>query len=161
MDSSLSNQSPNTVQLLELTPTDVCQMAHIEAKAHTHPMSENNLADCFGRLYRVLGLKADGQLLGFAIVQQIVDEVTLLDICLAPEFQGLGYGRLLLNAVIERALSSDAVVIMLEVRESNLAARSLYQKLGFIETGRRKGYYSTQDGKEDAILMDLALTTGA
>ena len=73
-------------------------------------------------------------LLGFAIVQQIVDEVTLLDICLPPSQQGKGYGKLLLNAVVASAKASAAVVLMLEVRESNLAARALYQKAGFIES---------------------------
>lgn len=151
-----------SLQIVLLTPTDVSQMARIEASAHSHPMSENNLADCFGHLYRVIGLmKNDGELLGFAIVQQIVDEATLLDICLSPQQQGRGYGHLLLMAVIDGAKAAKAVVLMLEVRESNLAARALYQKLGFVETGRRKGYYPLADGKEDAILMDLALSETA
>lgn len=162
------------VELVALTLKNVPQMAQLESMAHSHPMSEGNLADCFGHLYRVLGLKlsagsdantdaasdpdsVDG-LLGFAIVQQIVDEVTLLDICLLPSQQGKGYGKLLLNAVVASAKASAAVVLMLEVRESNLAARALYQKAGFIESGRRKGYYPIAGGKEDAILMDLAIT---
>ncbi len=151
-----------SLQIVLLTPTDVSQMARIEASAHSHPMSENNLADCFGHLYRVLGLmQRDGELLGFAIVQQIVDEATLLDICLSPAQQGRGYGHQLLTAVIDGAKAAKAVVLMLEVRESNLAARALYQKRGFVETGRRKGYYPLADGKEDAILMDLALSETA
>lgn len=151
-----------SLQIVLLTPTDVSQMVRIEASAHSHPMSENNLADCFGHLYRVIGLmQNDGDLLGFAIVQQIVDEATLLDICLSPQQQGRGYGHLLLTAVIDDAKAAKAVVLMLEVRESNLAARALYQKRGFVETGRRKGYYPLADGKEDAILMDLALSETA
>jgi ribosomal-protein-alanine N-acetyltransferase len=166
------------VELVALTLEDVPQMAQLESLAHSHPMSEGNLADCFGHLYRVLGLKLsvhlDGDantdiasdldtysvegLLGFAIVQQIIDEVTLLDICLLPSQQGKGYGKLLLKAVMASAKASGAVVLMLEVRESNLAARALYQQTGFIESGRRKGYYPIAGGKEDAILMDLAIT---
>lgn len=153
------NQS---LQIVLLDPSDVNQMAQIEASAHSHPMSENNLADCFGHLYRVIGLmQSDGELLGFAIVQQIVDEATLLDICLVPAQQGQGFGRLLLDAIIEDAKNTGAVVVMLEVRESNLAARALYQNRGFVETGRRKGYYPSAEGKEDAILMDLALSETA
>lgn len=178
---SLSSAQPTTpltlglpVELVALVPTDVPQMAQLESLAHSHPMSVGNLADCFGHLYRVLGLKLSADLapntyaavnsdsveglLGFAIVQQIVDEVTLLDICLLPSQQGKGYGKLLLNAVMASAKASGAVVLMLEVRESNLAARTLYQKAGFIESGRRKGYYLIEGGKEDAILMDLAIT---
>jgi ribosomal-protein-alanine N-acetyltransferase len=133
-------------------------MVSIEGKAHSHPMSEGNLADCFGRLYRVLGLKTEtNTLLGFAIIQQIVDEVTLIDICIDPAEQGHGYGRLLLNGMVDVAKSSGAVVVMLEVRESNVAARHLYQQSGFTESGRRRGYYSLGEGKEDALLMDLHL----
>ena len=166
------------VELVALTLEDVPQMAQLESLAHSHPMSEGNLADCFGHLYRVLGLKLSAHLevdantdiasdsdtyhveglLGFAIVQQIIDEVTLLDICLLPSQQGKGYGKLLLKAVMASAKVSGAVVLMLEVRESNFAARALYQQAGFIESGRRKGYYPIEGGKEDAILMDLAIT---
>lgn len=170
------------VELVALTLEDVPQMAQLESLAHSHPMSEGNLADCFGHLYRVLGLKLSAHLdvgantganidvasdsdtyhveglLGFAIVQQIIDEVTLLDICLLPSQQGKGYGKLLLKAVMISAKVSGAVVLMLEVRESNLTARALYQQAGFIESGRRKGYYPIEGSKEDAILMDLAIT---
>ena len=153
------NQS---LQIVILDPSDVNQMAQIEVSAHSHPMSENNLADCFGHLYRGFGLThTSGQLLGFAIIQQIVDEVTLLDICVVPAQQGRGFGRLLLDAIIEDAKNTGAVVVMLEVRESNLAARALYQNRGFVETGRRKGYYPLAEGKEDAILMDLAFSETA
>lgn len=148
------------LQLVCLEANDLRQMVSIEGKAHSHPMSEGNLADCFGRLYRVLGLKTEtNTLLGFAIIQQIIDEVTLIDICIDPAEQGHGYGRLLLKEVVDAAKSSGAVVIMLEVRESNVAARHLYQQMGFTESGRRRGYYSLGEGKEDALLMDLNLET--
>ncbi|NMH67159.1 ribosomal protein S18-alanine N-acetyltransferase [Shewanella salipaludis] len=143
--------------LVPLTPADVDKMAQIEAQAHSHPWSEANLATCFGSLYRVLGAFHDESLVGFAIVQQIVDELSLLDICIAPEQQGKGLGRLLLKAVIEQAIQSQAVVILLEVRASNVAAQRLYLSSGFVESGRRKGYYQSDTGHEDAILMDLRL----
>lgn len=175
---SLVSELTEHLAIVPLEYTDVPQMAQIEAKAHSHPMSEANLADCFGRLYRVLGLVAQDnacsenddviaqtqnidssypvskQLFGFAIIQQIVDEVTLMDICIAPKAQGHGYGKLLLNEVMRLAKMSGAVIIMLEVRESNRAARRLYQQAGFVESGRRKGYYPMDNGHEDAILMD-------
>jgi len=147
------------VQLVYLEPSDVSHMLSIEERAHSHPMSAGNLADCFGRLYRVFGLKnQEKQLVGFAVIQQIVDEVTLIDICIDPAMQGKGYGRLLLNNVIAFAKDAEAVVVMLEVRESNLAARALYRQCGFIESGRRKGYYPCNGAAEDALLMDLSLS---
>lgn len=71
---------------------DAPNMAFIESEAHSHPMSEGALADCFGPLYRCSGLYRDDVLLGFAIVQQIVDEATLFDICVLPSAQGKGLG---------------------------------------------------------------------
>lgn len=158
MNTQYPQNMPEKVQLVYLEANDLNQMASIEAKAHSHPMSQGNLADCFGCLYRILGLKTEtNTLLGFAIIQQIVDEVTLIDICIDPAEQGHGYGRLLLNALVNAAKSSGAVVVMLEVRESNIAARHLYQQAGFTESGRRRNYYSLGEGKEDALLMDLNL----
>ncbi|WP_372872541.1 ribosomal protein S18-alanine N-acetyltransferase [Shewanella sp.] len=139
---------------------DAPQMALIEAQAHSHPMSEAMLSDCFGHLYRCRGLYHEDALQGFTIVQQIVDEATLFDICVLPWAQGKGLGKLLLQQVIDDARGHSAQVLMLEVRASNTAAIGLYQRLGFCESGRRKGYYPSADGREDAVLMDLRLEQG-
>lgn len=143
-----------------LRQQDAPKMALIESEAHSHPMSEGALLDCFGPLYRCSGLYRDDVLLGFTIVQQIVDEATLFDICVLPSAQGEGLGKLLLQQVIADACSHGAQVLMLEVRASNMAAISLYQRLGFTEIGRRKAYYPTAEGREDAVLMDLRLEHG-
>ncbi|MBT1444623.1 ribosomal protein S18-alanine N-acetyltransferase [Shewanella sp. JM162201] len=148
------------MELVTLTPVDTPLMAQIEAQAHSHPMTEGMLKDCFGPLYRVLGLKLDGELVGFAIVQQIVDEATLFDICIKPEMQGRGLGVRLMDHLIGEARDSGASVLMLEVRASNVAAIGLYRKLGFTEAGRRPNYYPLEGGagREDALLMDLRLS---
>ncbi|WP_420833127.1 ribosomal protein S18-alanine N-acetyltransferase [Shewanella gaetbuli] len=143
-------------QIHRLSVDDCQDMLAIESAAHTHPWSLASLQDCFGRFYRVEGLFENHQLLGFSIVQQIIDEVTLMDICVSPTVQGRGIGRLLLDSVITQAKAHAGVKIMLEVRQSNLAAISLYQKSGFVEIGRRQGYYPSESGAEDAILMDLS-----
>jgi [ribosomal protein S18]-alanine N-acetyltransferase len=144
--------------IILLTPEYVPQMASIENLAHSHPWSEASLAGCFGNLYLVYGLLQENRLAGFAIVQQILDEVTLLDICVTPDVQGQGLGKRILTHVIAQAKAQSAAVIMLEVRDSNLAARKLYQAMGFVETGRRSGYYQQEGGREDALLMDLILS---
>jgi len=125
--------------IIRLQQDSVAGMALIERQAHSHPWSEQALADCFGPLYRVYGLQDAGSLLGFAIVQQIVDEVSLLDICVSPSYQGQGFGAQLLDTLIADAKSHQAAVIMLEVRSGNEPAMHLYQRHGFIESGLRKG----------------------
>lgn len=141
---------------IELSESFAPQMASIAAKAHSHPMSESTIRSCFGDLYTCLGVLDQEQLFGFAILHQIFEEATLMDICVYPSCQGRGFGKGLLKAVIAEAQNKGAEVLLLEVRQSGLAARALYEALGFETTGVRKGYYKTDTGSEDAILMQLS-----
>ncbi len=144
-------------ELVQLSLDDARQMAAIASQAHTHPMSITTIQSCFSHLYSVFGLTHKAELLGFAIVHQIFEDVTLIDICVSPEYQEQGFGRSLLEAVISKARSDMGETLFLEVRASSIAARALYSKYGFVEAGSRKGYYKTADGVEDAILMELSL----
>ncbi len=73
----------------------------------------------------------------------------------ATGFLRRGIANALLGALIRRAKNEAASAILLEVRESNLAAHGLYEKCGFREVGRRRAYY--RDPVEDAILYALRL----
>ncbi|QQX82601.1 ribosomal protein S18-alanine N-acetyltransferase [Shewanella sp. KX20019] len=130
-------------------------MALIAASAHSHPMSESTIKTCFGALYTCLGAYEGDELCGFAILHQIFEDATLMDICVEPQHQGEGYGKALLDRVIDQAQANGAEVLMLEVRESGVGARALYVKAGFELSGARKGYYRTAGEPEDAILMTL------
>ena len=92
----------------------------------------------------------NSSILGFLIAQQIGPECELENIVVDPTMQGKGIGTLLLNELLVRTKQANSDEVFLEVRESNKAARGLYQKLGFMETGRRKSYYNNP--LEDAIL---------
>lgn len=92
-------------------------------------------------------------LLGFCVLQKIVDELHLLNICIAKEYQQRGWGQTLLNGIIAVAKDSNFQDIHLEVRISNLAARNLYHNTGFNDVGIRENYYSSESGREDALQM--------
>lgn len=145
------------VSVLPLSIDLSLHMAFIASRAHSHPMSRATIESCFGPLYTSLGVYIEDKLQGFAILYQIFEDATLMDICIEPESQGLGLGRLLLEHVITSAREKGAEILFLEVRESGVGARALYIKDGFSETGRRKGYYKTAGGSEDAIIMELTL----
>lgn len=147
-----------TPQFSTLDITVSSEMAHIASLAHSHPMSLSTIETCFGSLYTSIGVYLEGELQGFAILHQIFEDATLMDICIAPKSQGRGLGHLLLLHVIATACEGGAETLFLEVRESGVAAKALYIRDGFKETGRRKGYYKTEDGSEDAILMELHLS---
>ena len=69
----------------------------------------------------------------------------------------MGFGRRLLEHLMERAAAGGVNEAFLEVRPSNLAAIRLYQRLGFEQIGIRRGYYQAPDGREDAIVLKLML----
>jgi ribosomal-protein-alanine N-acetyltransferase len=94
-------------------------------------------------------------IVGFAVVQFIVDEAHLLNIAVDPAQQKRGLGRYLLDEVIARASAKAATTIFLEVRAGNQRAIQLYQMAGFNEIGLRKNYYPAASGKEDAVVMAL------
>ncbi|BDM65662.1 ribosomal-protein-alanine acetyltransferase [Shewanella sp. NFH-SH190041] len=149
------------IEIRELQPDDANLMAQIAAKAHTHPMSEQTITSCFGRFYYVLGVFVDQQLCGFIILHQLFEDATVMDICLLPDYQGQGMGRQLMQSALSWLANTEAEQLLLEVRRSNVAAIALYLNLGFIETGCRQGYYRTEHGTEDAILMQLNLLLSA
>ncbi|WP_394147607.1 ribosomal protein S18-alanine N-acetyltransferase [Shewanella atlantica] len=134
------------------------QMAHIASLAHSHPMSLATIKTCFGKLYTSLGVYQEGELQGFAILHQIFEDATLMDICINPKFQGRGLGSMLLEQVIALASKGEAETLLLEVRDSGSAAKNLYLRHGFQISGHRKDYYKTDDGTEDAVLMELKLS---
>ena len=86
------------------------------------------------------------------------ERVEVIDLRVLASERRQGLGRQLLRASLTAL--GDVGAVELEVRSSNVAARALYESLGFSETGSRPNYYSTADGREDAILMKLALSHG-
>jgi ribosomal-protein-alanine acetyltransferase len=89
-------------------------------------------------------------LAGFLVARHVKGEWELENIVVAPEFRRQGIGTQLLDALLARACETRSSTVFLEVRQSNRAARGLYQKAGFREAGNRKFYYSNPS--EDAIV---------
>jgi ribosomal-protein-alanine acetyltransferase len=101
-------------------------------------------------------LEDSGAVLGFAVAAEVAGEWELENIAVATTGQRRGYGHKLLGALLAEISERGAEMIHLEVRESNLAARGLYERWGFGETGRRPGYYHSPP--EDAILYKKILS---
>jgi ribosomal-protein-alanine N-acetyltransferase len=100
--------------------------------------------------YDFLVAVCDGPVAGFVVARRVAeDESELLNLAVDPAFRRRGVGRRLVAALA----SGHAGVLWLEVRESNVGARKLYKSLGFLEAGRRPGYYP--DSGEGAIVMNV------
>ena len=106
----------------------------------------------------VLVAEEGGRFCGFVCAKTIGDEWEIENVAVAAEFLRRGVASTLIHELMRRARSNSVSAILLEVRESNLAARRLYETNGFREVGRRRGYY--QSPVEDAILYSLKLGRG-
>lgn len=102
-------------------------------------------------------LEVDGELQGFLVAQPIGDEWELENLAIAADARRRGLGTRLLGELLDRARAAGANAIFLEVRESNHAARALYEKWAFVESGRRKNYY--RDPTEDALVFSFSFSS--
>lgn len=155
----------------------------IEQRAYSHPWSQANFIDSLAVGYHCRALvgpagatavtaataelaeatapscsSTDEALIGYYVAMMGVDEVHLLNITVAPEFQRQGWAPLMLEALAGWARGQKAQWLWLEVRASNARALAVYARNGFRRVGLRKGYYPTVTApREDAVVMSLRL----
>lgn len=130
----------------------------VEQEAYAHPWNHTNFMDALHSGYQAQMLVADGTLIGYFVAMKGVDEVHLLNITVAPEFQGQGCAKLMLEALTIWARSQAAQWLWLEVRVGNVRAQRVYEAHGYRMVGHRKQYYPAHNGhREDAIVMSLRL----
>ena len=96
-------------------------------------------------------------LVGYAIVMSAPQEAHLLNLSVARALQRRGYGGAMLAHVLSAVRAEGAHRLLLEVRPSNDAGRRLYARDGFVEIGRRRGYYPAARGREDAVVLEKSL----
>lgn len=138
---------------------DLDRIAAIEAECFSDPRSIHSLEES---LYNPLVLfisafdeDAD-EPIGYAILQILDDEAELLSVAVSGGFRRRGAGRAMLQRIIGIARNEGVKNMYLEVRESNLCARRLYESEGFVPVGKRRGYYKKPT--EDALVMRAVLT---
>lgn len=140
-----------------MTSSDLTSVLAIEQQGYDFPWSQNLFEQSIkSTKYCVVALSGE-QVIGYAILSYVVGEAELLNICIDSNHQGKGYAKALLHHLIEHAADKDNHEMYLEVRVTNTPAIHIYEQAGFNEIGRRKNYYPTKAGKEDAILMALPL----
>lgn len=128
------------------------RLAALHASAFAAPWD----ADAFAALLAQPGVFAVERPDGFVLMRVVADEAEVLTLAVRPSARRRGLGRELTGegAATARALGADRV--FLEVAEDNGPARALYTGLGFVEAGRRRGYYAAADGgRRDALLLTL------
>ncbi|VAX76260.1 Ribosomal-protein-alanine acetyltransferase [Serratia symbiotica] len=140
-----------------LTEADITTAYNIEQLSHTFPWTKDTLSSNQGERYLNLKSSTNWQMVGFAITQMVLDEATLFNIAIHPQWQRCGFGRRLLCGLINKLTHRGVVTLWLEVRANNVAAIGLYEDLGFHQVTLRRNYYYGANGREDAIIMSLIL----
>jgi ribosomal-protein-alanine N-acetyltransferase len=154
-----ANPATVEVQFEPLLPERVDAVLQVEQRAYAHPWNRTNFLDALQSGYQAQVLLANETVLGYFVAMQGVDEVHLLNITVAPEFQGQGWSRVMLDALTLWARGRSAQWLWLEVRVGNTRAMRVYEAQGYARVGVRKDYYPAGHGKrEDAVVMGLRLS---
>ncbi len=138
--------------IYQIRTEEVPVIAEMEKTCFPDPWSLTMLEECFCNRFDVcLVMEEDGQFIGYCIFRILSGEGELFRIAVLPQHRGKGYGRKLMEAMEEYAKEEEVTSIMLEVRESNEAAKKLYTAYGFEVEHIRKSYYSNP--VEDGVVM--------
>jgi len=149
-----------------MTELDLDWVLTVEQQCYDFPWSRRGFEQALDDGLAYIFCDAQQNTLGNACFLTVLDEVQLLNFCVAPKWQRQGVARCALQALQNHFRAASYQIMLLEVRVSNVAI-GLYESLGFIKNGIRPDYYSAwdyQDGdlvkvREDALLMSCALQT--
>ncbi|MCW8825331.1 MAG: ribosomal protein S18-alanine N-acetyltransferase [Gammaproteobacteria bacterium] len=158
----MSSTVSSDLQGLSIHPmsdADISAVFDIEQRAYEHGWTEGILKDCIRVGYLCWTVQIDEQIIGYGIISVGAGEAHLLNLAIDPQFQKRGLGRRVLHFLLDIAQKRGAETIFLEVRDSNRSAIALYLDEGFNQIGVRNGYYPSDKGREDAIIMALSFSS--
>lgn len=136
---------------------DLESIMMIEPQIYPYPWTRGNFSDSLSSGYSAWVLMLNGQVIGYSLMMLVLDEAHLLNLSVAKSYQKQGLGRALLEHMVSIARKNQMANMFLEVRPSNISAIALYENMGFNEMAVRRKYYPAPNGREDAVLMGLAL----
>lgn len=139
------------VTFSDLSSHPLSELVAIEQGSHSFPLASTVL-QAYSLDYPSWGIFSGHRLLAFVFYQTVLDEGEIIHLVCDSKYQGKGIAKQLMQQLIDQHRQQGIQQWHLEVRESNLPAIKLYQRLGFLTVGRRKQYY--RNG-EDALLMQL------
>jgi ribosomal-protein-alanine N-acetyltransferase len=145
------------ITMQRLTPKNCLHAFAIHQSCHLLPWSESAFKDCLTSPYFAYQLSSNHDVVGYFVGLAVAGEATLMDIGVRHAFRDQGNGDKLLTEFKVQAQCHDCEEIWLEVRESNVSAKNLYEKHGFTSVEVRKGYYPTETGRENGLIMRALL----
>lgn len=136
----------------KMTEEDLSSVMEIEKEAFTLPWSrESYLSELKNNFAAYMVCDVEGEIAGYGGIWVVFEQAHITNVAIGKDYRQKGLGHSLMVELEQIARQRKATHILLEVRPSNLAARTLYKNLGFEDISVRKAYYS--DNSEDAIVM--------
>lgn len=152
----------NTYTIRQICSDDLLSVSMLEQTLHYQPWTLEQIQDTLTAEYHYgwVAIDNENRTVGYLLAMIVADSADILTCGVDTLHQRRGLASLLLNTLKQTTLELQAEHIFLEVRESNKAARTCYQRAGFQETGRRRNYYTTPDcNREDAVVMVWSIET--
>jgi ribosomal-protein-alanine N-acetyltransferase len=153
----MSAQLQETPRVRRMVSTDLDAVVEIEREVFLFPWTRGNFSDSIESGYHCLVLEQAGEVFGYGVMTIGAEEAHLLTLSIAAGLQRKGWGERLLREFIQIAKERLARTMFLDVRESNRSAARLYERLGFRQIAKRRGYYPAMGGREDSLVMELEL----
>ena len=138
--------------ITKMTESHVAQVALLEKLCFADPWSEKSIASELDNQWALwlVALERDA-VVGYIGSQTAVDETDVMNVAVHPDQRRKGIAEALIEMLTKQLQEQGSHALMLEVRASNAAAIPLYEKLGFLQVGRRPNYYANP--REDALIL--------
>lgn len=140
------------IEIAKMTREHPAEIARLEEICFSDPWSEKSIASELKNGLSLWLVALDGEaVVGYVGSQSVLGETDMMNLAVSPDYRRQGVAERLVEELICRLKTQGNHCLTLEVRSSNLPARKLYEKMGFVQVGLRKNYY--RNPKEDALIM--------
>ena len=140
------------IKLMKMTADHVSQVAGLEKLCFSDPWSERSIASELDNKLALWLVAVDcDRVVGYVGSQTVLPETDMMNVAVSPERRREGIAEALVDALVSDLKNIGSTSLTLEVRASNMPAIGLYEKMGFLEAGRRKNYY--RNPREDALIL--------
>lgn len=140
------------MEVRNMQPADVAQVAELEKLCFSAPWSENSIRSELTNPLSLWLVAVDGDTIaGYVGSQSVMGEADMMNVAVAPVYRRQGVAERLVELLVDKLTVNNVSSLTLEVRASNEPAIALYRKMSFVQVGRRPNYYTKP--KEDALIL--------
>lgn len=140
------------INIIPMNESHVFQVAELEKLCFADPWSERSVASELKNPYSMWFVACEeDRVAGYVGSQSAIDEADMMNLAVHPDYRRKGVAQELVTALCDGLTQKGIRCLLLEVRSSNEPAKALYERMGFVQVGRRPNYY--RNPKEDALIL--------